>query len=249
MKRPLWLTHWWSGVLGLAFPPACVHCGDAIDDPVDGVMLCLDCRLDIAPPSECDCHRCGAPVDPRLAFPDGCPLCRTAQFRFLSTVAIGVYRDELRQAMLRMKSPGSEALTHSIGILLSERIQLRYADEATREMPFDLIVCAPRHWTRRVLFGSHCVELLAEVIGTKLKIPVDLTALRCRRRVAKQSHLSPQQRKLNVRQAYTCRRVAGRVLFIDDTFTTGATANEATRALLQAGADEVHVAVASRGIG
>lgn len=151
--------------------------------------------------------------------------------------------------MLRMKSPGSEALTHSIGMLMCERIRLRHTKEGAHEIPFDLIVCAPSHWTRRITHGSHCVELLAEVIGAELKIPVDLNAMRCHRRIAKQSHLSPQQRRLNVRNAFVSRRVFGRVLFVDDTLTTGATANAATQAIIKAGADEVHVAVASRGIG
>ena len=73
------------------------------------------------------------------------------------------------------------------------------------------------------------------------------------RAVQKQANLTPAQRRRNVRGAM---RVTSdfdlrgaRLLVVDDVLTTGATADEAARALLAAGAAVVEVAVAARGVG
>jgi predicted amidophosphoribosyltransferase len=63
----------------------------------------------------------------------------------------------------------------------------------------------------------------------------------------KQVAQSPAERRTNVRGAFRAARGAhltGRVvLLVDDVLTTGSTASEAARALREAGAQSVHVAV------
>ena len=77
--------------------------------------------------------------------------------------------------------------------------------------------------------------------------------LRCRRKTSKQGMLLPNQRRRNVRDAYSVS--AGYdirdacVLLIDDVMTTGATGNELSRVLRRAGARHVSVAVVARGTG
>jgi predicted amidophosphoribosyltransferase len=70
------------------------------------------------------------------------------------------------------------------------------------------------------------------------------------RRLKRQSTLTPPERRKNVRGAFRVSRptkIAGkRVLLIDDVMTTGATAHEVARALLETGAEAVFVATVSR---
>ncbi len=70
------------------------------------------------------------------------------------------------------------------------------------------------------------------------------------RRTAPQAHLSPSKRLANVRGAFRARRHAdlpgARLLVADDSMTTGATANEAAKTLVRAGAALVAVAVLAR---
>ncbi len=65
-----------------------------------------------------------------------------------------------------------------------------------------------------------------------------------------QVHLPRTRRIENVRGAFavrTKRRIEGaRVVLVDDVTTTGATANEAARTLLKAGASNVHLAVIAK---
>jgi competence protein ComFC len=56
-----------------------------------------------------------------------------------------------------------------------------------------------------------------------------------------QVDLSAAERRANVSGAFEAKgRIRGRVLLIDDVFTTGATMSSCAEALLRAGAEEVH---------
>jgi predicted amidophosphoribosyltransferase len=77
--------------------------------------------------------------------------------------------------------------------------------------------------------------------------------LKRRRATERQTHLSPPERRKNVRGAFRAARhrdLAGaRVLLVDDIMTTGATAGEAAKMLVEAGAGFVAVAVLARAEG
>ncbi len=117
----------------------------------------------------------------------------------------------------------------------------------------DLVVPVPMHWSRRIARGTNPAEVLAETVAQKLRIPVALDLLHNRRKTRKQGTLLPDQRRRNVREAFsvsagydikdTC------VLLIDDVMTTGATGDELSRMLRQAGAKRISVAVLARGTG
>lgn len=72
------------------------------------------------------------------------------------------------------------------------------------------------------------------------------------KRTASQGGRSARGRRMNVRQAFAvtpagARRLKGRrILLVDDVLTTGATAEACARALLEAGARAVDLAVIAR---
>jgi ComF family protein len=93
---------------------------------------------------------------------------------------------------------------------------------------------------------------LARRLAARLNCAADAQLLLRLRDTPHQTRLAPSERAANVRGAFAAepRRLAelrGRdITLIDDVMTTGASAAEATRALLQAGATRVQVWVVAR---
>jgi len=105
---------------------------------------------------------------------------------------------------------------------------------------FDEVVPVPLHRSRRAKRGFNQAELIAGGVAKRISAPV-LDKLRVVRRTRDQVELSAGARRANVAGVFTSRGpVAGRVLLVDDVFTTGATLSECAGVLRQAGAVAIH---------
>jgi predicted amidophosphoribosyltransferase len=62
----------------------------------------------------------------------------------------------------------------------------------------------------------------------------------------RQADVANNRRRANVRERFASRSASGHVLLVDDVFTTGATAEACSLALLEAGADAVDVVTWAR---
>jgi len=174
-----------------------------------------------------------------------CVGCRGRRFHFDTVVPLGVYRDQLRSAVLKMKRPSGEPLACALGQLLV----LRRKEKLTQLRP-QWVAPVPMHWFRRAMRKTNSPELLAEQIARGLGTAFAPRLLRRRRNTRLQPDLAPGERFHNVRGAFevgaACDVQGARVLLVDDVLTTGATASEAASVLRRAGADMVAVAVVAR---
>jgi len=105
-----------------------------------------------------------------------------------------------------------------------------------------------RYWSR----GYNQSEALARSLAKNLRIPCNPHCLRRSRRTPLQSlAATPVARRHNVRAAFEARRgtdIAGKVvLLVDDVLTTGATANEAAKAIRPFKPRHILVAVLAHG--
>lgn len=177
-----------------------------------------------------------------------CFACRGHRLLYEQARVLGVYQGPLRGAVLRIKHYQHEPLAAALGQRLAEEI---------RQAPFDpppqLVAPVPMHWLKRVWRGTNAPDTLAQSVARALGVRVARNLLVCRRILRRQSSLLPDQRRQNVRGAYRtsiAHKVKGAsVLVVDDVITTGATAQDAARALRQAGAAAVYVAAVARGTG
>lgn len=209
-------------------------------------MFCEPCNTGFRDRREAVCPRCVAPLPPGVLDAEHCPECRRHDFVFDRAWSVGDYRGTLRDAVLRTKRAGNEHLALQLGQLLA----LSLEKDAWGAWG-DLIVPIPSHWWRRWTRGMNGPELMAESLGRRWRLDWMTRVLRCGRRTRKQGTLLPDERQKNVRGAFQVARphaIRGRqILLVDDVMTTGATVNEASRALLKAGAACVRVAVLARG--
>ncbi|HEV3418080.1 MAG TPA: ComF family protein [Pirellulales bacterium] len=229
----------------LVYPPRCAFCREEILGPADGILLCSPCRKSLTAGAHAACPRCALSIEGQATIPAStCTRCREADWKFGAAVRLGRYRDELREAILRMKRPSGEPLASAIGKLLSES----RCDELV-SWRAEVVLPIPMHWRRRLSRGANSPDLLAAVIARRLGIPA-ASALARRRLTHPQNELPPEDRVENIRGAFRIKPSwdfsGARVLLVDDVMTTGATANEAAGVLRRGGASDVAIAVVAR---
>lgn len=231
--------------VNLIFPPACSFCHVELTSD-DTFGLCDQCCATLGADKEADfCERCGTLSLNSVFGLSKCPECDNRNYRFDQIIPLGIFRGDLRQALIRTKSFNHFPLARSIGQLTGSQVKTVLANN-----PADFAISIPRYWMKRLLNGTNGAETLASEIAKMLRIPFYPRTLRWVRNIRKQSLLSVTERRRNVRGALKLASgydVGGsHVLVIDDTMTTGATANEAAAVLKKAGAERVTVAVAAR---
>lgn len=162
-------------------------------------------------------------------------------------MALGPYRGELGEAIVRTKRAKNEPLVFALGRLLAAE-----RGSELNDLQADVVLPMPMHWLRRVRRGTNGPDLLAEALATCLNLPMKSGWLRRRRLTSLQVEVAPSERLVRQRKSFSAvkRKVHGRrILLVDDVLTTGATAAEASQTLLEAGAAAVSVAVLARAVG
>jgi ComF family protein len=231
------------GLLQIFYPNICWICRQPI--PPEQYAACPSCREDLFTDPRPSCPCCAATVGPFADLESGCPACQNAGFAFDRAVRLGPYQGPLRDVVLRIKNPLSEGL--------AEIVAAQWATSALEKLqPLDIhhVVPVPLHWWRRWQRGYNQSDALARALAKVLQSPCHPYGLRRLRKTAMQVGLSTSQRRANVQGAFVARRslaLSGKnVLLVDDVMTTGSTAHEAARALRQAGAARIVVAVLAR---
>ena len=232
-----------GALVGLVWPTGCSACDG---DDVSAGGLCDACNVKLLSLAALNyCPRCGATVGPNIPVrDDGCWSCPDPLPRFASVTRLGPYTFPLRRIVQGLKYHRVETLCRRLGDMLAGALQARRAESVV-----DLILPVPMHWRRRLARGCDHARALARAAGRRLDLPVGDQLIRVRH-TPPQVHLPRTKRIENVRRAFAAghpRELAGaRILLVDDVTTTGATANEAARTLLRAGASSVHLAVVAK---
>ena len=232
-----------GGLIDLLLPPVCPGCDGAA---AQGRGLCDACRVRllslVALPY---CPRCGATVGPNIPIrEDGCSACDHTLPRFCQVVRLGPYAWPLRGIIRAMKYYRGATPDAQAGRLLAQAAQTHLP-----EARWDVVLAVPMHWRRRLVRAADHARVLAGEVAAAMHLPLGDELIRVRH-TPPQVHLARTRRIENVRGAFGVRRSAAlqgaNVLLVDDVTTTGATANEATRTLLAAGAQKVALAVLAK---
>lgn len=228
------------GVRQLIYPTVCARCDTLVPGAADD--FCPACAHALTADPHFTCPRCTSTVGEHADVSAGCPRCRDERFQFDSASRLGLYDGALRDAILAMKYRPGETLAECVG-----RLWARHHADRFRALGVRVVIPVPLHWWRRLRRGYNQAETLAAALARWLGVEHRPGWLRRVRPTASQVQLPESDRRTNVRGAFRAARgarLAGQtVLLVDDVLTTGSTASEAARALRQAGAGSIHVAV------
>lgn len=249
---PGWLSAGFSALarvgacaLDVIYPPSCLVCRRAVDQP-DG--LCWSCWREMRWIEQPICDRLGAPLGEEfLIEPDGRRISPMAKVRppvFSRVRAVALFGDgPARRLVHRLKYGDRDELARPMG-----RWMARAGADVLGDA--DLLVPIPLHWTRLARRRYNQAGALAAAASREAGAPVAHGLLRRARATATQTDLPPQLRARNLEKAFTlaqkpgCAAIAGQnIVLIDDVMTTGATLNAAATTLLRAGAARVDALV------
>lgn len=154
------------------------------------------------------------------------------------------YEGMVRSAIDRFKFEDEPGYATEFGRILSRCIQMEFAGQ------YDLITWVPVSEERQKKRGYDQSMLLAFATALELEDVVVETLQKTAHNAEQSSLTNAEARRTNVQGAYMvpeAELIEGkRILLIDDTIATGATLDEASRTLLEAGAKEVLGAVLAR---
>lgn len=231
-------------VLDAVYPRWCAACrGDVGTAPGH---LCWECRADFVLITEPFCSHCGDPIDGAVDAGVVCGWCRRHRPRFDRARSALRFRGGVRHALHRFKYGRAVHLRRELADYMAACVAVHFGD-----VRFDDVTCVPLHGRRERERTYNQSALLGRELAARLDLPWSPRLLARTRPTRTQTHLTAQQRRDNVRNAFTVREpewTDGRYwLLIDDVMTTGATADACSRVLKEAGAAAVYVVTVARG--
>ena len=110
---------------------------------------------------------------------------------------------------------------------------------------YDIIMCVPMHIKKKMLRGYNQSELIAKELAKKLQIEKQFNNLVKIKDTKKQSTLTKEQRKTNLKNAFQIKDIEKvknkKVILFDDIYTTGSTVEECSKVLKRVGVSSIAV--------
>lgn len=217
-------------LLDLLLPRRCVVCA------VPGATLCAGCAVSLPRIGGPLCARCGAPA----AWPvERCRECSGRRLAFASARAAVEYEAGVRSLVSAWKEHGLRGLASLAAAIVDEVVAPPSA--------IQLITFVPPDGDRSVKRGHHPPASLARELGRRWELPAEPLLARTRP-LRPQRGLPRDDRRRNIRGAFRAVRARGRILLVDDVYTTGSTVSAAASALRAAGAARVDVVTFARAV-
>ena len=186
------------------------------------------------------CIKCALQLSPDNPMLAACAQCQQQAPRFQRCVSATQYNPVTAILINQLKHRHKLGAANCIADFMHSAIKQRYQHLTTQ---IDLIIAMPLHNARLQQRGFNQALEISKCLSRTLAIPYNLNACKKIIHTAPQQELDMKQRQANLRHAFTANSfVKGKkIALVDDVVTTGATANAATKALLDAGAESCDI--------
>ncbi len=223
-------------IFDFIFPEFCKLCQRPLRDSEN--LICNNCFSKL-PFLKLYCQKCGTPLPDHLkdflSYKEinYCSYCQTQKFYFDKTFSAFYYKKPVSDWIISLKF-GKE---FNLGYRLGKLLKSVFIDKIPE---VDLVIPVPLSSERLKVRGFNQSFLIAWGFLGKRPSQEFLKRIKCTK---PQTELSQKERWKNVKNVFEANpKVKNKtILLIDDVMTTGATLNEASKALKKAGAKEIYV--------
>lgn len=232
--------------LELIYPEKNICCiCDAYDENIGENYICTKCEQYIKKIALPYCEKCCKPISYNSSV-NLCPDCVAFEKCFVTSRSPFAYEGLIKKSIYNFKYYNKPYYYRFFGNSL-----LQYMNSINYKN-FDFISSVPLHRLKMRSRGYNQSELIGKYISNKLNIPY-IDALTRIKSTHKQSTQSKEDRNKNLKNAFKVKKNIriniiknSSVLLVDDVYTTGSTANECSRVLLNYGVSKVYVITIAR---
>ncbi len=208
-------------VLNFLFPPVCSICGK-----LNKNWLCSNCEK-------------------RVQRLEKSCVIEIKNKNYEKLLYIFQYESLVRKLILRYKFSNQAYLNHFFANMI-----IKNEENCKLLQEYDLLIPVPMHHRKMQKRGYNQTELVANELSKILKIPTKSDILIKVVNTVTQSKLGGKARQSNIQHAFFVpkdREVEGKkIILLDDIYTTGATSQECSRVLKEAGAKEILILVLAK---
>ncbi len=206
------IKYLWNSILELLYPRKCVLCTKILSR--NETDLCTKCHMET--------QRVPHAVS------------RGKHFGYCYSVFY--YKKDVASAVKKLKFSGKQLYADAFGRLLAMKL-------LEERVSADMITWVPVSRKRKRKRGYDQAEEIAKAVGRELGIPVKGLLCKVRHNSAQAQIGDHRQRRANVANVYKVidpgKVCGGRILLIDDVITSGATLDECSKILSEAGAESI----------
>ncbi len=227
------MKKWIDMILDVLYPPRCLFCYELLgrDEP----ELCSTCEQNVPFVRGAVCMKCGKELTDTAA--EYCPDCRKHPHFYEYGRALLNYTELTRASIVRYKYKNQRGYSDWFG----KQIAKRFGAEI-RGMQAQALVPVPLYIKKKRVRGFNQAQLVAEVIGREIGLPVR-ELLERRRSTAAQKELGRAERLANLEESFCAvpgQRMPEAVILVDDIYTTGSTMDACAAVLKRAGVRRVY---------
>lgn len=231
-----------QGLAGLIYPPRCQACGKGLD-LFEKKILCEICYNNIGfnyPPF---CKICGRPG---MHGGSICENCRIKKYHFDASYSVCIYEGVIRECIHNFKYNAKLRLE-----LLFKDLMIEFAERYIDMSRYDWLIHVPLHRVKQKERTFNQSAILTIYLSKRFKTPILRNNL-VRTRMGRPQIMLPKNKRIEeIKGSFKIKNPESvkdkSLLLIDDVFTTGATVDECSKILKEAGANLVEVFTLARG--